>query len=178
MADLINERKEYTVNILGNSAENCIVKNAKALKFSQKDEIAKVISESDAVFNAVGGKNLNEIVPFLAVGIEEKAKKGGFLNIITCENWKKPADILKDGIAEIISDDAKEFFENNVGITESVVMRSAIEVMEIKMYKLIMSILSELNFLHGNLELIKYILKTLINHCLNKKIPMEIMRFL
>lgn len=127
LADLINERKEYTVNILGNSAENCVVKNVKALKFSQKEEIAKAIAESDTIFNAVGGKNLGEIVPFLTAGIEEKAKLGGILNIVTCENWKKPADILKDGISKIISDEAKDFFENNVGITESVIMRSAIE---------------------------------------------------
>ena len=127
LADIINERGQYTVNILGNSEENCVVKNVKALKFSQKEEIAKAIAESDTVFNAVGGKNLNEIVPFLTAGIEEKAKAGGYLNFVTCENWKKPADILKDGILEIISDDAKEYFENYVGITESVIMRSAIE---------------------------------------------------
>jgi len=127
LADLINERGEYTVNILGNSAENCVVKNAKAFKFSQKEEIAQAIANSDAVFNAVGGKNLGEIVPFLAAGIEAKAKKGGYLNFITCENWKKPADILRDGISNIIDESAREYFENNVGITESVIMRSAIE---------------------------------------------------
>ena len=127
LVDLINERKEYTVNILGNSDKNCVVKNVKALGFSDKDEIAKTIADADAVFNAVGGKNLGEIVPFLTAGIEEKAKKGGYLNIVTCENWKQPANILREGIAEIISEDAKEYFENNVGITEAVIMRSAIE---------------------------------------------------
>jgi len=127
LCDLINERGEYTVNIMGNEKENCVVKNAKALKFSQFDEIAKAIADADAVFNAVGGKNLAEIVPFMAKGIEEKAKKGGKINFITCENWKKPADILREGISEIISEDAKEYFENNVGITEAVIMRSAIE---------------------------------------------------
>ncbi|MBQ2614197.1 MAG: mannitol-1-phosphate 5-dehydrogenase [Clostridia bacterium] len=127
LVDLINERKEYTVNILGNSDKNCVVKNVKALGFSDKDEIAKAIADADAVFNAVGGKNLGEIVPFLTAGIEEKAKKGGYLNIVTCENWKQPANILREGIAEIISEDAKEYFENNVGITEAVIMRSAIE---------------------------------------------------
>lgn len=127
LVDLINERKEYTVNILGNSEENCIVKNVKAYGFGDKEEIAKVIAEADAVFNAVGGKNLGEIVPFLTAGIEAKSKIGGKLNIVTCENWKKPADILRDGISEIISEDAREYFENNVGITEAVIMRSAIE---------------------------------------------------
>ncbi|MBE7021621.1 MAG: mannitol dehydrogenase [Ruminococcaceae bacterium] len=127
LVELINERKEYTVNILGNQDKNCVVKNAKALGFSDKEAISKAIAEADAVFDAVGGKNLGEIVPFLTAGIEEKAKRGGYLNIVTCENWKQPANILKEGIAESISEDAREYFENNVGITEAVIMRSAIE---------------------------------------------------
>ncbi len=127
LTDLMNERGQYTVNILGNEKENCIVKGAKALKFSEKEKIAEAIANADAVFNAVGGKNLGEIVPYLAAGIELKAKKGGYINFVTCENWKQPADILRNGISEIISDDAREYFENNVGITEAVIMRSAIE---------------------------------------------------
>lgn len=128
LVDLINERGEYTVNVLGNSEKNCVVKGVKALGFSDKKEIINAIAKADAVFNAVGGKNLGEIVPFLAAGIEEKAKCGGFLNIVTCENWKQPAAILRDGISKLITDtDTREYFENNVGITEAVIMRSAIE---------------------------------------------------
>jgi len=128
LVKLINERKEYTVNILGNSQQNCVVKNAKALGFSDKEEIAEKIAEADTVFSAVGGKNLGEIVPFLAAGIEQKAKRGGTLNIVTCENWKQPANILKDGISEMLTEaDVKTYFENNVGVTEAVIMRSAIE---------------------------------------------------
>lgn len=127
LADLINERGEYTVNVLGNIDECCVVKGAKALKFSQTEEIAEAIAEADAVFNAVGGKNLNEIVPLLTKGIEAKAKKGGNINFITCENWKQPAEILRKGITAEISDEAREYFENNVGITEAVIMRSGIE---------------------------------------------------
>lgn len=128
LCDLINERKEYLVNVLGDSSKNTIVKNVSALKFSQKEEIADAISKADCIFNSVGGKNLNEIVPFLTAGIEKRAKTNPkALNIITCENWKKPADILKDGIASMISEKNKAFFEQNVGITEAVIMRSAIE---------------------------------------------------
>lgn len=127
LADLINERGEYTVNILGAPEKNCVVKGAKALKFDQADEIAEAIAEADAVFNAVGGKNLGDIVPFLTAGIEKKAKRGGKINFVTCENWKKPADILRDGIAARISEEARPYFEENVGITEAVIMRSAIE---------------------------------------------------
>ena len=127
LADLISERGEYTVNILGNAEQNCVVKNVSALKFSEKDKITEAIENADVVFNAVGGKNLGEIVPFLTAGIEAKAEKGGNLNLITCENWKEPAKILYDGISQTISDSAREYFESNVGVTEAVIMRSAIE---------------------------------------------------
>ncbi|MBE6608922.1 MAG: hypothetical protein E7633_10265 [Ruminococcaceae bacterium] len=128
LVDLINERGQYTVNILGDASKNTLVTGANALKFSQEDEIYDAISKADCIFNAVGGKNLGEIVPFLTKGIEKRAKVNPKpLNIVTCENWKLPADILRKGISESISPEYIEFFENNVGITEAVIMRSAIE---------------------------------------------------
>ena len=128
LADLINERGQYTVNILGDESKNTLVTGAKALKFSQTEEIYDAIAHADCIFNAVGGKNLGEIVPFLTKGIEKRAAINPKpLNIVTCENWKLPADILRKGISESICGDCRAFFEENVGITEAVIMRSAIE---------------------------------------------------
>lgn len=128
LCDLINSRQQYLVNILGDSSKNTVVKNARALKFSQEEEIAEAIARADCVFDSVGGKNLMEIVPFLRLGIERRAQVNPKpMNIVTCENWKKPADVLKDGIAQTIDPAHKAFFEENVGITEAVIMRSAIE---------------------------------------------------
>ena len=128
LADLINERGQYTVNILGDSSKNTLVTGAKALKFDQKEEISEAIAHADCVFDAVGGKNLPEIVPFLTAGIEKRAAINPKpLNIITCENWKLPADLLRMGISESIAPEARAFFEEQVGITEAVIMRSAIE---------------------------------------------------
>ena len=127
LVDLINERGQYTVNILGNSEKNCVVKGAKAISFADTDKVAEAIADADAVFTSVGGKNLGDLVPLLVKGIERKAQKGGNLNIVTCENWKLPATILKNGVEEAISEEAKEYFHTHVGVTEAVIMRSAIE---------------------------------------------------
>ena len=127
LADLINERGQYTINILGAPEKNYVVKNAKALKFSQEKEITEAIAEADVVFDAGGGKNLQEIVPFYIKGIEKKAEKGGYLNFVTCENWKEPAKILKEGAEAGIAPEAREYLDNYVGFTESVIMRSGIE---------------------------------------------------
>ncbi|HCT93027.1 MAG TPA: mannitol-1-phosphate 5-dehydrogenase [Lachnospiraceae bacterium] len=127
---LINERGSYTVNILGHSEKNCEVKGARALSFAQEEEVVRAIVDADVVFTAVGGKNLPSLVPILKKGIEKKAAKGGNLNIVTCENWKQPALILKTGIEASLREEAKTYFEKQVGITEAVIMRSAIEADE------------------------------------------------
>lgn len=128
LVDLINQRGQYTVNILGNPEKNTVVTGANALKFSQFSQICEKIAEADCIFDAVGGKNLQELVPFLTAGIELRAKVNPKpLNIVTCENWKLPADILREGIRSQIQPECLPFFEEKVGITEAVIMRSAIE---------------------------------------------------
>jgi len=127
LAALINERQQYTVNILGHPDKNCVVTHANALDFSDTDAIATAIADADAVFTAVGGKNLGEIVPFLASGITAKSRSGGFLNIVTCENWKQPAGILQAGVETLLDEKALDYLHAYVGITEAVIMRSAIE---------------------------------------------------
>ncbi len=127
LAALINERGSYTVNVLGAPDKNCTVRNVRAISFSNTEAITDAIAHAEVVFDAVGGKNLGELVPFYARGIERRAEIGGDINFITCENWKKPAEILRDGVSAVIKPSACDFFEQHVGMTESVVMRSAIE---------------------------------------------------
>jgi len=124
LADLINKRGEYTVNILGAPEKNTLVKNAKVLKFQDKNEIAEAIADAEVIFTAVGGKNLSEIAPFIADGIEKKSKNK-ILNIVTCENWKQPAKLLREEIIRLLNLNVD--FMKNIGAAEAVIMRSAIE---------------------------------------------------
>lgn len=127
LAELISRRGQYAVNILGSPEKNCLVKGVKAISFSDTAAVAEAIAGADAIFTAVGGKNLCDIVPLLVKGIEKKAEVGGNLNIVTCENWKAPATVLRAGVEESISLSAKPYWAEHVGITEAVIMRSAIE---------------------------------------------------
>ena len=127
LADLLNTRGRYTVNILGHSEKNCQVTGIHAWSFEEEEQAAEAISQADTVFTAVGGKNLPSLVPILLKGIEKKSKAGGNLNIVTCENWKLPASVLKNGIEERLGEETKAYFQSHVGITEAVIMRSAIE---------------------------------------------------
>ena len=121
LADLLNTRGRYTVNILGHSEKNCQVTGIHAWSFEEEEQAAEAISQADTVFTAVGGKNLPSLVPILLKGIEKKSKAGGNLNIVTCENWKLPASVLKNGIEERLGEETKAYFQSHVGITEAVI---------------------------------------------------------
>ncbi len=127
LVSLVNSRGEYTVNILGAPEKSCVVKGAKAIPLSDGDAVADAVAGADAVFTAVGGKNLSGIVPALAEGVGRKSETGGTLNIVTCENWKEPAEILRRGVAERLEGPAAEYFAARVGVSEAVILRSGID---------------------------------------------------
>lgn len=63
LADLINERGQYTVNILGDASKNTLVTGAKALKFSQIDEISKINPNGTNTFATDTTATVASIVP-------------------------------------------------------------------------------------------------------------------
>lgn len=129
LVDLINKRDRYSINILGAPEKNETITGVKALSFEESDRVIEAISKASAVFTAVGGKNLNEIVPLLAKGIEARFRiqNEEYINIVTCENWKQPARILEEGILGQLDRGFGDEFSKYVGVTEAVIMRSAIE---------------------------------------------------
>lgn len=128
LVKMLNERKGYTVNVLGDGSKNAFVTGYEAYSFEQREQISDAIARADCVFCSVGGKNLGEIVPFLVSGIERRAAVNPQpLNIVTCENWKKPDEILKNGVLCAVSGDCRGFAEKKVGFSQAVIMRSGIE---------------------------------------------------
>ena len=129
LVNALNERKHYLVNVLGAPKKNTNVTGVKAVPLSEEDEVIKVVSDAELIFTSVGGKNLKEIIPYLARGLLLRFQKDtkGYVNIITCENWKNPAKLLRDGLMNHLDASAGRLCEEKVGIAASVVLRSAIE---------------------------------------------------
>jgi mannitol-1-phosphate 5-dehydrogenase len=127
LALLMNNRKKYTINVLGNSDKNIQIENIRCLNYKQSDAIIEEINNADTIFTAVGGKNLEQLGSVLARGIEIKINQNEKLNIVTCENWKQPAVILKNAIYMKLPNDLTVKADACIGITEAVIMRSAIE---------------------------------------------------
>ncbi|MGE4584717.1 MAG: hypothetical protein AB7C91_08710 [Sphaerochaeta sp.] len=127
---LLNERKQYTVRILGETIHTDLVTNVSAWGYDDSKEIGEAVSsEVDTIFVSVGGKNLSSVGIFLKPLLLQRMRTNNHdpLNIVLCENWIKPADLLKASVYEGLSNQEAEFLDVHVGFTESVIMRSAIE---------------------------------------------------
>lgn len=125
---LLNERGGYTVHILGNPAKSMTVTGVAALD-SADPRVAQAVAEAGVVFVSVGGPNLPAVAATLAPGLAARRAAGGqALNIICCENWHRPADLLRQQLAErLASDDDRAYLDTRVGIAEATVLRSCIE---------------------------------------------------
>ena len=124
---LINDRGRYTVHILGNPEKSMPVTNIVALH-SVDPRVAGVLAEATLAFVSVGGPNLPAVAATLAAGIQARRAAGGrALNIICCENWHRPAEVLRQQLAERLAGDDRAYLASHIGIAEATVLRSCIE---------------------------------------------------
>ncbi len=117
LVELMRSRGRYTVRVLGAPDKGDVVTGFRVYSSEDREGIRAEMRDAEAVFTAVGGKNLTELSPVIgfALSCADRA-----MNVITCENWKDPARILEERIRPM-------GLTFPVGFAESVVMRSAIE---------------------------------------------------
>ncbi len=126
----LNVRGKYHVEVMGNSSRSAEIQNYTAYTLEQHEKIATAWSESQITFTSVGGKNLEALGQHLAQIIEIRMKSkdsDGVNNVITCENWKEPATLLRNAIANRLPQSHMRRFQAAYSFSEAVVMRSAIE---------------------------------------------------
>ena len=127
---LLNERGQYQVHILGNPEKSHLVTNLTALTAADP-RVADAVARARVVFVSVGGPNLPAVAAMLAPGLAARRAAGGqLLNIVCCENWKLPADTLRQQMAERLAGDDRAYLASKVGIAEATVLRSCIEPTE------------------------------------------------
>ena len=123
----LNARGRYTVHILGRPDKTMQVNHLAALH-SADPRVAETVAQARLAFVSVGGPNLPAVAASLAPGIMARRAAGGqALNIICCENWHRPAEVLCQRLQALLSDDDREFLASHIGIAEATVLRSCIE---------------------------------------------------
>ncbi|MFC4597253.1 mannitol-1-phosphate 5-dehydrogenase [Cohnella hongkongensis] len=129
LIELLNSRDSYRVHVMGADHKSADIRGFSALSLRDAEGVARAWSEADIAFTSVGGKNLSALADALAAAFALRCREPFVkpFQIITCENWKRPAAELKQAIGERLSEEQSELFERWVGIAEAAVMRSAVE---------------------------------------------------
>ena len=128
----MREYKAYPVNILGAEDKNATIPVEAAWLLSDMDEVSGAVAESDIIFASVGGQNLALLGPVLAKGLEKRFSENpeADLNIVVCENYHKPAQIVRNAVLERLEPRYHDAFNEHVGIAETQIQRSVIEPTE------------------------------------------------
>jgi mannitol-1-phosphate 5-dehydrogenase len=123
----LNEHGRYTVHILGNPARSTVVSNFSALH-SADPRVAEQVARAELAFISVGGPNLRAVAATLGPGLAARRAAGGrLLNIVCCENWHRPAQVVRQGLDAALAPEDRAYGETAVGIAEATVLRSCIE---------------------------------------------------
>ena len=126
----LRTRGRFTVHVMGAEQKNTVITGFRCLHLNDIEGISHELSDADVVFTSVGGKNLIALGAVIAASLSKcylRGERQNTLNIITCENWKDPAQVLAKSIREHLSPENAEFFDKNTGVAQAVVMRSAVD---------------------------------------------------
>ncbi|MEF9973430.1 MAG: mannitol-1-phosphate 5-dehydrogenase [Clostridia bacterium] len=132
-AKALDAAGRYYVNVMGNERESEWIEDHRTYNFQNIEEVADALYRADIAFTSVVGKNLPELGAMIARAFSMRpyVLDSRKRSIVTCENWKNPANVLKTAILATLESDAQRaIFQAVFGITEAVVMRSAVEPTE------------------------------------------------
>lgn len=117
-------RGRYLVEIMGAPGKGMVIEGFGVLGCGETEAIAARVAAASVIFVSIGGPNLPEIAPLLAGGLRRRSEP---VNVILCENYFQPGQWLRGLIAERLTPAEAEWCANNVGIVETMVLRSVVE---------------------------------------------------
>ena len=128
----LRERGRYRIHIMGAPEKSAVIDGFEVLSSGELDSVAERVAGADVVFVSIGGPHLPEVAPHLAGGIRRAflAARSAPLNIILGENYFQPGQWLRGLIEETLSAAEREWFRKQVGIVETMILRSTIEPTE------------------------------------------------
>lgn len=123
--DGLNRDGRYPVRIVSNEGhEDIEVEHVRAVNGNDREAAAEAIAEADVIATAVGVNVLKFIVPNLAEGIRRRrARQGGPLNIIICENLVDANKVLEKLLKAELTKEEAAWLDENIGLVEASVGR-------------------------------------------------------
>ncbi len=124
--DALNQRGEYTVEILENESNREIqVKNVCGVNGMDADAVAEAIAQADVMATAVGVNVLPRIAGNIANGLKRRWEKGNTapFNVIICENLIGADAFLTEKVKEYLSPEECAQFDKSIGMVEASIGR-------------------------------------------------------
>lgn len=124
--DALNERGEYTVEILENESNREVsVKNVCGVNGMDAEAVAEAIAQADVMATAVGVNILPRIAGNIAKGLQKRWENGNRtpFNIIICENLIGADAFLTEKVKEYLSPAECEQFDKSIGMVEASIGR-------------------------------------------------------
>ena len=121
----LNREHTYPIRIIkGDSHEDIDVKNVFAVDGKDSKAVAEAIAGADIMATAVGVNVLKFIIPNIVEGLRlRKQRKLPPFNIIICENLMDANKVIEGMIKANLTDEEKEWFDNNIGLVEASIGR-------------------------------------------------------
>lgn len=117
--DGLNQKRCYRVVIKGETEEEIVVPNVRAILALDKEKVIEAVSTAGMLAVSVGKNALEKIIPVIAEGLflRERNNPGTPLDIILAENMRSAADFVKEQLMKSLP---SEFpIEHLVGLVET-----------------------------------------------------------
>lgn len=126
LVDALNGRGEYPLRLVSDAETQTLrIANLRALDARRDaDAVTRAVVEADLVSVAVGASVLPHVAPALAAGLNARALAGGGpIDILLCENQWHAATLMRGLLTQHLAPEAKQYFETQVGLVETVIGR-------------------------------------------------------
>ncbi|MBI3962189.1 MAG: hypothetical protein HY335_05510 [Deinococcus sp.] len=129
---LLRQRGQYQVQVMGAPEKNIVITDFQVLASDQVAAVAEKVAAATVVYVSIGGPNLPQIAPLLTAGVRRAISSGRTvpLNVVLCENYYQPAQWLRQLVTQQLTPSEAQWFSQNVGIVETMVLRSSVEPTE------------------------------------------------
>lgn len=125
LVDLINERKGYDIEIVGDEPQKIHVEHVAAINSKENPEaLMQAIESADLITTAIGPNILKFIAENIAEGLARRLKVNQTpLNIIACENMVGGSSALKGYVYEHLDPETKAMCDTCIGFPDAAVDR-------------------------------------------------------
>lgn len=121
----LNERKSYTVEILGQDKEQIAVNGVRGINsLKDPESVIDAIYQADLITTAVGPTVLKLISSAIKEGISKRIANGKDpVNVIACENMIGGSTMLRNAVEEQMNEAERQVFDQYAGFPDAAVDR-------------------------------------------------------